>query len=277
MIDKNKITISVIIPCFNHGHFLEDAIQSLSNQSFEGVIETLIVNDGSTDSYTLDKLDELSKRGYVVIQQTNQGLGSARNNGIKIAKGDYILLLDSDNKIAKNFIELGIKILSNLPEIGVVYGDVEYFGDKNGFEKIPEFDLLKILCGNYIDACSIVRKEVFFELGFYDTNREIMAYTDWDFWIRVGKSKWKFHHLNELTFYYRVSQNSMISEFQKEKGMQINAFRYIVNKHFDSYFYILEEFGNIRNKLKILEHKIHFKSSSNLFFRLKNIISLLIK
>ncbi len=244
--------LSVIVPCYNHGQYLDDAIQSVLNAKSAEVVEIIIVNDGSTDDFTLKKIAELEQIGFKVLHQENQGLGYARNNGIAIARGEFILILDSDNKISKDFISNSLPVFDADPLVGVVYGNKEYFGNRIGYQEVLGFDLLRILSGNYIDACSIIRKQVF-DVGLYDPDRRLSAYSDWDLWIRVGKSKWGFHHLQQLTFYYRVESNSMTGGMKDDYGKHLEVFKYLVNKHFDSYAYIIHEFAPLRDQVKKLE------------------------
>jgi len=90
--------VSIVVPCFNDGRFLGDAIESAeANQS--GNYEIIIVNDGSTDAGTLELLKTIESRGHQVIHQENRGLGFSRNVGIAAARGAYILPLDADNRI----------------------------------------------------------------------------------------------------------------------------------------------------------------------------------
>jgi glycosyltransferase involved in cell wall biosynthesis len=89
--------ISVVIPCYNHGIYIQDAIDSVEASSCKNY-EIIIVNDGSTDAFTTKKIGELIKRGYHVINHPNQGLARARNNSIAAAVGEYIMPLDADNK-----------------------------------------------------------------------------------------------------------------------------------------------------------------------------------
>ncbi|MGL5195420.1 MAG: glycosyltransferase family A protein, partial [Chroococcales cyanobacterium] len=120
----SKIAVSVIIPCYNQGEFVLEAIASVESCQ-DPVYEILIVNDGSTSPVTQKVLTYLEKKGYQVIHQSNQGLAAARNTGIKKAQGRYILPLDADNKIKPDYITEAVAILDEHPEVGVVYGNAE--------------------------------------------------------------------------------------------------------------------------------------------------------
>src|SRR6267378_7781475 len=119
--------VSVVIPCFNHGEFLPEAVASVTNIK-RNDIETIVVDDGSTDERTRKEMDALPVQGIKVIRQENKGLAAARNAGIAISRGEYILPLDADNRLRSDYIEHGIRILDANPQVGVVYGDAEYIG-----------------------------------------------------------------------------------------------------------------------------------------------------
>ncbi len=79
--------ISLIIPCFNHGKYIKEALQSIALCTDTTLYEIIIIDDGSTDAYTVQVLHELEQEGYTVIHQSNQGVSVARNNGIRLSKG----------------------------------------------------------------------------------------------------------------------------------------------------------------------------------------------
>ncbi|WP_019501138.1 glycosyltransferase [Pseudanabaena sp. PCC 6802] len=232
------IDISVIIPCFNHGDYIWDAIASVeASQDRDRPInyELIIINDGSTAETTLDVLNDLRDRGYTVIDIENQGLANARNHGIAIASGRYILPLDSDNKIRSEYMYKGIEILDRCPQVGVVYGDVEFFGGMTGIWALPDFDLYRLMIGNYIDACAVFRKQIWQECGGYDTNiPDKLGYEDWEFWLRVAKQGWQFHHIPEVMFDYRTRSDSMVQAC-KQPANQKRLVHYICAKHQDLY------------------------------------------
>ncbi|MES1219394.1 MAG: glycosyltransferase family A protein, partial [Bacteroidota bacterium] len=181
--------LSIIIPCYNHGEYLKEALQSIEQLKSNEQYEIIIVNDGSTDANTLLILEQLQKQGYTILHQQNQGLATARNNGIESCKGNYFIPLDADNKIRQAYIEKGVSILDKNPDVAIVYGDAMYFGDKSGVMKSRKFDLLRLLRGNYIDACVVARKAAWQQVGGYDKN--ISPIADWDFNISIAEAGWK--------------------------------------------------------------------------------------
>ena len=136
--------VSVIIPCFNQGAYLQEAVDSVLAQTFQD-FEILVVDDGSTDEETVKILKEYDRPKTRVIRTENQGLSAARNTGIHEAQGIYILPLDADDKIGKGYLEDAVRILDQHPEIGIVYCEAAYFGVKGGRWDLPEYSLDKIL------------------------------------------------------------------------------------------------------------------------------------
>ncbi len=221
--------ITVVIPCFNQGHFIDDALNSLQNCN-ANLFDIIIVNDGSTDEKTNERLHQLLQQGYNVIQQQNKGLGEARNTGIKLATTPYILPLDADNKILPAYIEQAILILDVQPSTAVVYGNANYFGEKKGLLKPGIFNLQRLMLGNYIDACAVIRKSVLLEVEMYD-NMKIMGYEDWDLWLKIAFNNYKLHYVDEVLFEYRVSQNSMMKNVNVNIKKQNEIEDYFTQKY----------------------------------------------
>ncbi|PZX92466.1 glycosyltransferase family 2 protein [Flavobacterium aquariorum] len=226
--------LSIIIPCYNSEATLETTLESVLNQEFQDW-EVIIVNDGSIDStekIALKWVNQDSRFKY--FAKENEGLGKTRNYGIARSKGIFILPLDSDNQLMKDFVQDAIDVFKNKPEIGVIYGDAEYFGERNGLWKVDQYNFNKILAGNYIDACAIYRKKNWVEVGGYDENMPYQGHEDWEFWIALGVLNVEFYHLNKITFKYFVSNSSMIRSFTDE--MLVVNQNYIVKKYSKLYF-----------------------------------------
>lgn len=204
-----KPKVSIIIPCYNMGEFLQETLNSVISYPRKEDYEIIIVNDGSTDEKTLQLLSQLEK-SYNVLHQNNKGLGNARNTGIKRANGEYILPLDADNKIRHNYISESIKILDSDPDIDIVYGNRQKFGEATDCVILHPFSFPKLCAYNYIDACACYRKNIWEKVNGYDENMPVMGYEDWDFWLRTALQGANFYHLNQVTFDYRVRKDSMV-------------------------------------------------------------------
>ena len=123
-----------------------------------------------------------------------------------------------------------------------------YFGEKEGIWEVGSFNIYKMLVHNYIDACSIIRKSVFDIIGHYDTNLPYQGHEDWDLWLSVINSPFDFYYLEEITFDYRVSNNSMIKSFDKK--MLEDNIEYIQKKHFKLY---VNAFMELLSKQKYID------------------------
>lgn len=243
--------VSIIIPCFNQGHFIQEALDSIDENAINYPIEIIIVNDGSTDPHTNETLRLLSLNNrYNVIEQENMGLAHARNVGIRLSKGNYILPLDADNKITTDYINSALPLLI-ADSCDIVYGKPYFFGDvtkKRRFITKP-FNLYHLLEQNFIDACAIYRKEVWLKNSGYDTNNDIKVMEDWEFWINACSNGFRFHFISKKLFYYRVTGNSMMAEFPKEKLRE--AHKYLLKKHASLFLYHYVKLSYIKRKYEI--------------------------
>ena len=221
--------ISIIITCYNLGNFLEEAIASIRDYQFSEDYEIILVNDGSTDATTIQILEKIEQgdASIIVLNQTNMGLAKARNNGITLAKGEYIIPLDADNKLRPEFIKQTINILDSNKEVDVVYGDAQLFGNKDSVWKGKPFDIAEMVLNNYIDACAGFRKSSWEAMGGYDENMPFMGFEDWDLWLRMGVRGHQFQYVEETFFDYRVRDNSMLSDAWKVRPLLLE---YIFNK-----------------------------------------------
>lgn len=248
--------ISVVIPCYNYGQFIYEAIASVEQYNGRFKHEVIIVNDGSTDLLTIQILKRLEESGYKVINQQNQGLGAARNSGIEAARGKYILPLDADNKIRPDYIDDGIRILESHNDIGIVYGNAQKFGEENELWQIPDFNA-NLLLGekNYIDACAVYRKEVWHSVGGYLTDMPVMGYEDWMFWLQAFAKNWKFYHVDKALFDYRVRSGSMITKI-KNHNKYFQLYKYIVTKQLEVIKLINTDVVDRDTKGRLVQEKI---------------------
>jgi glycosyltransferase involved in cell wall biosynthesis len=224
---ERPVAVSVIVPCFNDRDFLLDAVASVERHAPDDA-ELLIVNDGSTEPRTLEILQSLRALGYGVLDKENGGLSSARNAGVRHARGRYLLPLDADNRIRHGFIQAAVARLDADPEVGVVYGDRELFGWRRGRVPVAEFDLQTMLHSNYIDACAVYRREVWNDCGGYDQG--LSGLEDWDFWIGAAERGWRFLRLDEVTFDYRVRPGSLIEESLRPRVLE-RLLAHVPRKH----------------------------------------------
>lgn len=222
------VDVSVVIPCRDHGQFLIEAVASAQRSLTPGSYELLIVDDGSREPRTIEVLAILEAAGFEVLHTTGIGLAAARNLGIRHTRGRYLLPLDADNLLQPGVFDRAPAILDASPKIGVVYSDYQEFGLRSRHRELDELDPGRLLEANYIDACAVIRREAWEQAGGYDTAMEV--WEDWELWIHLFKKGWKFHHLPEIGFDYRVRPGSLVNRW-KQEGMQERMMCRIVGKH----------------------------------------------
>ncbi len=210
----NNILISVIIPSYNYEKYIGTTLQSLIAQTLQEW-ECIVVDDGSTDNTKKIVTDfaVLDKR-IKYIYQNNAGQSSARNNGLRIAKGEYIQFLDADDLLEPLKLEYQVEFLQKHPEIDIVYGETRYFRtefpdelrysmsdpDEPWMLKISGFgkDLLEKLVSRNIMTISspLIKKRVINRVGDFDSTLEPLE--DWDFWVRcaIANCKIQFRNAN---------------------------------------------------------------------------------
>ena len=151
--------VAIVIPCYNQGEFLKDAIDSALNQTYKN-IKIVCVNDCSNDN-TFEIMKDYSQKykNFLFFNlEENKGVVYSRNLAIDSAYCDYVLPLDADDKIESTYVERAVKILNEKPEVGIVYCKARFFGEIDKFWNLPDFDEEQILFNNCIFSCAMFRK-----------------------------------------------------------------------------------------------------------------------
>lgn len=221
--------VSVIIPCYNHGQYLDQAVNSILCQSLQD-LEIIIVNDGSTDELTAIRCSQYKHEKITVITTENQGLSAARNSGIAQASGEYILPLDADDFIDSSYIEEAASILDKSPEVGIVYCRAILFGAVETEWLLPDYSVEQMLQDNIIFCTALYRKSDWALVGGYDPGM-VYGWEDYDFWLALIKRGREVVRLDGRYFHYRVSADSMVRT--KENWQKVEMFKRIYNRHAD--------------------------------------------
>ncbi|MBL7743845.1 MAG: glycosyltransferase family 2 protein [Chitinophagaceae bacterium] len=229
--------VSVIIPCYNDGQYLDDSVGSVKQQAFTD-IEIIIVNDGSTDETTIRKLNSFHDTQITVLHKENGHLSSARNHGIKHAKGEIIVTLDADDKFEATFIEKGVTVLKQDASVGAVTCYLRSFGLRKYSWRPLGGDIKNFLFRQESCASAMFRKECWEKTGGYDEQMK-SGYEDWEFWIRLTSAGWKVHVLKEYLLNYRVTEKSMLLTQSEPKREAI--VNYIMEKHKELYWQQLKD------------------------------------
>jgi len=280
--------VSVIIPCYNMGQFLDEAVDSVLNQTFQD-FEIIIVNDGSTDEMTIEKLKNYKKPKTKVIHTPNQGVSMARNIGIHEATGQYILPLDADDKIHPAYLFEAINILDDFKEIGIVYCEAAFFYEKNEIWQLPEFNLEKILADNLINNCAFFRKDDFVRTSGYNANMKY-GLEDWDFWLTLLELDLKVYKIPKILFYYRIKNSSRNMDLANDDAhltlshqqLYINH-QNLYNKYIESPIHLIRklnvskiEIQYWKNKFEVIENSYSYRIGNRLvrpFSKLKKMFN----
>ena len=209
--------VSVVIPCFNGGAFLPDALASLDRQT-ERDFETIVVDDGSDDAETLRVFESLPAH-VRLVRHENRGLAAARNTGMKAATGKYLLPLDCDDRLEASFLEKTLAVLEAEPEAGFAFTHLRLTGEKQGtLAKNCNFFVQLFL--NQLPYCLLLRREAWEAAGGYDETMR-QGYEDWEFNIRLGALGSTGAVVGEPLFVYRVSGSGMLQGLSNRLHAQL--------------------------------------------------------
>ncbi|WP_426483869.1 glycosyltransferase family 2 protein [Flavobacterium sp. 2] len=255
---ENTDLISIIIPCYNDWQYVEQAVDSAINQTFLNK-EIIVIDDGS-NSKTKEVLKQLEPKITKLITQENQGQSKARNVGIEAAKGNYILLLDSDDFFEKSLCEKAIELFKSSQDIKLVTcqanllfedGSSRIFTPKGG--KIADF-----IFGNNALGTSMFKKADWNSCGGYDEQMR-NGFEDWEFFIRLLKNGGEAKVIHEPLYIYRKRNNSTTTVANSRK---YELLTYVFNKNKTLYIDNFEQYTDYLLKL-IQREEIDKKKKMN--------------
>ncbi|MDO9553107.1 glycosyltransferase [Rhodonellum sp.] len=226
---------SIIIPSFNHSHFLEDCFNSLFAQKMESW-EAILVNDGSTDS-TKEIGERLAEKDVRIkyIGQENNGLSVARNRGISLAKGEFLLFLDADDWLESGCLSTYLTETENNSEFDLYRCGYAYWDRPRGRKfhthllNQSSSELLPNVLSQNIGPCHsiLIRRFLAKKLGGFDPN--LKSCEDWDYWIRAGKMGARMFSIQDYLVAYRYVPTSMsrnpVQMYQALKEVSFRAVR----------------------------------------------------
>lgn len=225
--------VSIIIPCYNTSAYIEDTLASVYRQSYQN-FEIIAIDDGSSDNTleVLYKCAALESR-LKVIAQENTYTVRARMNAIQHAKGEYLVCLDSDDKLDEAYLEKTINIAENNPDIAVVYSNLHLFGSVNKKGELKQITIKQLLLNHGMYVSALIRKSDFDAVGGFDIS--LAHYEDWELFISIAKNGGKIQFIDEPLFYYRRrGDKSSVCDLADETKKSDN-FMKIYNKHYEFY------------------------------------------
>ena len=199
--------VSVIVPSYNLGMYLGETLKSVKDQSFTDW-ECIVVDNGSTDNSVsvAQSFAEADARYLVKKLPLNEGVAAARNRGMALAKGQYLLFLDADDLIAPGYMQAAVEALDADPSLNLVYGKAERFGTQTRWD-LPPFSMETMLASNclYVSCFLRASQAVKFDPAFKT------GYEDWDFWLSLFEAlpqAPRVKPLPQVCFYYRTRRHS---------------------------------------------------------------------
>lgn len=227
-----QLSVSVVIPNYNYGRFLNEAIESVFAQSYP-CSELILVDDGSTDN-SLEIAERFGSK-IKIIRQKNQGVGMARNTGAKKSTGDIIAFLDADDYWAVDKIQKQVSCFEKDAEVGLVTCGMHEFG-MNGhaeqqFLKSDEgwiADKIVTFDGNLIASGSAIaiRRDIFEKTAGFDERKDLHPSEDWEFCYRVATIS-KIGFVPEALVHYRNHGNNGHLKIPKMENAMLLAFEKI--------------------------------------------------
>lgn len=234
--------VSVIMPCYNDGKYIGEAISSVWAQTYKN-IELIIIDDGSDDEDTKRLLCSISQDKRVsVLYAEHAGPASARNFGIENATGTFILPLDSDDIIEPTYIEKAVDIIQKDKAVGAVYCQAYLFGEKRGRWELPDFSLRDMLIDNIVFVTALFRKTDWERVGGFDISMD-EGMEDYDFWISILEIGKEIYQIPETLFYYRIKKESRTTKFLGDIDKTKNIYKKIYYKHKQFYEKYAEEYA----------------------------------
>jgi glycosyltransferase involved in cell wall biosynthesis len=199
--------ISIIVPCYNGGQYLDALLASIAAQTFRD-FEVVIVDDGSTDRQTCDKLASLDP-GIRVVRHENRGLAAARNTGFREARADLVLPLDCDDQLDPSFLAETHAVLPSAPDdVAFAFTHMRLVGARSGVRPC-HFDRFDQLFLNDLPYGMLIRKRAWQAVGGYDdAMRE--GYEDWEFNIRLAAAGYRGLEVPKPLLIYNVSTSGML-------------------------------------------------------------------
>jgi peptidoglycan/xylan/chitin deacetylase (PgdA/CDA1 family)/GT2 family glycosyltransferase/SAM-dependent methyltransferase len=221
--------IAVVIPCYNLGRTLEEALDSLLEQT-RPADEVVVVDDGSTDLYTRQVLAAVDRPRTRVLRTPNRGLPAARNHGVRLTTSSYVVTLDADDKLTSSYLEKTAGFLDNNPDIGFVSTGIQAFGEVRYNWTPPSCSILNALTRGSAHPASMFRRELWNSVGGFDEVSPIHGVEDVDFWLSALIAGYQGAVIAEPLLLYRVRRDSM-HQVNVASGRHLKAMEALFRKH----------------------------------------------
>ncbi|HEU4703256.1 MAG TPA: glycosyltransferase [Conexibacter sp.] len=225
--------VSVVIPCFNLGGYLDEAVQSVLAQTRQDA-EILIVDDGSDDPVTRHLLASYRRPRTRIIRTANRGLPAARNTGLEEARGRYVSFLDADDLFAPRFLEATVGLLEADDSLAFASCWLTAFGARQFSWQPERCDFPWLLAEDTVCTAAPVRRDALLAIGGFDERPGLAGYEDWALAVDLVERGHRGEIVPEPLFRYRIRRDSMSSETSRPRN-HMRVFETMLEKHADSY------------------------------------------
>ena len=262
MESKNTPLVTVLMPCYNAMPFLEEALVSITNQTYRN-LEILCINDGSLDN-TGEVLEQFAKnddRIKVINNEVNLKLIGTLNNGVSLAKGEYIARMDADDVCLPERIEKQLNYLfdTNSDIVGCNAFSINEDGETIGNHQLKnisanESTFASFLFTPLIHPTVLGKKDVFQDNPYLKEEKALHT-EDYELWCRLIRKGYKISNLEDRLFKLRANSQSVSSQF--EEIQKIN-FATCAKEHFENHFNVevkKDVYDVVVNRFKTLDRK----------------------
>jgi len=222
--------VTAVIPCFNQGQYVAEALNSLRAQTL-GRWCAILLDDCSTDGVSADLCrQQADEQVEVICLDSNHGRSLVRNVGIEAATTEAIFSLDADDCLEPEHFARTVPLLLAEPNVGVVYTDYKRFGDRTGLLRGAPFDLRTMYLRQYIWAGSLFRRSAWAKtIGYSDDFRD--GNEDYDFFLRIIEADYRGVYLPEALFRYRVHATSWSTTQSADDDRVLRSYLRIFEQH----------------------------------------------
>ncbi len=230
---------SVVIPAYNQGRFLAEAVGSALHQTLPDV-EVIVVDDGSTDETPSICADLATRPRVTIIRQANAGLPAARNRGLAASRGEFVCFLDSDDVLLPTHLAQLVAACGSDAQVGFAYGDVQMV-DESGqpsssfsvgaSRRTTSGDILEsLLIGGYFPPHAVVvRRAVLDQVGAFDD--ALGGHADYELWLRIAAAGYQAVYVDERLAKYRVYASSMSRDREHMRATRHAALESVARRY----------------------------------------------
>ncbi|GAB3325733.1 hypothetical protein GCM10027299_24220 [Larkinella ripae] len=282
--------VSVICTAYNHERFISASLHSVLDQTYSA-IELIVVDNNSTDG-TVNRIEELM-RNHPAIQlirnSENVGICRAFNQGLKLAKGRYVIDLSADDVMHRDRISRQVAGFERLPgDYAVIFGNAAFIDENNqltGYHypvdqrgqatiNVPSGWVFKEILASYFVSTPtmMMRRDVLESLGGYD---ESLSYEDFDFWVRTARS-YRYCYQDEVLTSKRMVRKSLSTQFQDRNNALLGSTLTVCYKAFDQ-CQSPEEYGALAGRIRWFIRQCFYTEQFELAFRFKELLEFIEK